>query len=442
MALRIKNRRRRPKSKGSLFKLGAMFVVVALVAGLALFNKDRILTMLRPGTELSINFARDYRLQPFTTEVKVAGIPIGKVVDVREAPDGSADVTVKVDDDVPAKLRTAPSAVIRAATVLGGRYYVDLVPGGEKGTPAGEIPKDRTRVPVELDKVVDALPPNTLNSLQKTAGSLDATLDDEGRGAIDQLLADAPGTLDPAGDVLHAAQGTRPRQDLTDVVSGLESASSALTKEPGQLDSIVQNLGKVSTVLGDRASDLSHTVSGLPEALDSTNAGLSRLDGTLAKIKDVAGPARPVARELDTALQHADPVLAKARPLVNDLKNLLTDARPVVRDLVPTAQGLTTVLDDVRGPVLDRVNGPIKSTILSPYRGTGPYAGTSGDRPLYQELGYMLSNVDRASSMTDGNGASIAFEPGIGPGSIGGLPISLEQLYSNLMRLGQQQEGR
>jgi phospholipid/cholesterol/gamma-HCH transport system substrate-binding protein len=54
----------------------------------------------------------------------------------------------------------------------------------------------------------------------------------------------------------------------------------------------------------------------------------------------------------------------------------------------------------------------------------------------------MLSNVDRASSMTDGNGASIAFEPGVGPGSIGGLPISLEQLFGNLMRLGQQQEGR
>ncbi|OLZ42968.1 MlaD family protein [Amycolatopsis keratiniphila] len=442
MALRIKNRLWRPRTKGSLFRLGAVFVVVALVVGFALFNKDRILTTLEPGTELTINFARDYRLQPYATEVKIAGVPIGKVVDVQKAQDGSADVTVKVDDDVPAKLRTTPSAAIRAATVLGGRYYVDLIPGGEKGSPTGEITKDRTQVPVELDKVVGALPPNTLSSLQKTVGNLDATLDDEGRAAIDRLLADAPGTLVPAADVLRAAQGTRPRQDLADVVSGLESASSALTKEPGQLDSIVQNLGKVSAVLGDRASDLSRTVSGLPAALDSTNAGLSRLDGTLAKLKDVAEPARPVASELDTALQHADPVLAKARPLVNDLKNLMTDARPVVRDLVPTTQGLTTVLNDVRGPVLDRINGPIKSTVLSPYRGTGPYARTSGGRPFYQELGYMLSNVDRASSMTDGNGASIAFEPGVGPGSIGGLPISLEQLFGNLMRLGQQQEGR
>ncbi|UUV28634.1 MlaD family protein [Amycolatopsis roodepoortensis] len=442
MTLRMKNRRWRPKGKGTPFRLGAAFIVMALVAGIALFNKDQILTTLRPGTEFTINFARDYRLQPYATIVKIAGIPVGKVVDVREAVDGSADVTVKVDDDVPAKLRTAPSAVIRAATVLGGRYYVDLVPGGEKGVFTSRIPKERTGVPVELDKVVGALPPNTLNSLQKTTGSLDATLDEDGRAAIDQLLAAAPETLDPAADVLRAAQGTRPRQDLTDLVTGLQSASSALTREPGQLDSIVQNLSKVSSVLGDRATDLSRTVSGLPAALDSTNAGLSRLDGTLAKLRDTADGARPVAEELDTALQHADPVLVKARPLVNDLKNLLTDARPVVRDLVPTAQGLTTVLDDVRGPVLDRVNGPIKSTVLSPYRGTGPYASTFGDRPLYQELGYMLSNVDRASSMTDGNGASIGFEPGIGPGTIGGLPISLEQLVGNLMRLGQQQEGR
>ena len=54
----------------------------------------------------------------------------------------------------------------------------------------------------------------------------------------------------------------------------------------------------------------------------------------------------------------------------------------------------------------------------------------------------MLANVDRASSMTDANGASIAFHPGIAPGSLAGLPISLEQLFATLTGIGQQEVGR
>ncbi|MGZ4521754.1 MAG: hypothetical protein ACXVXW_15275, partial [Mycobacteriaceae bacterium] len=57
------------------------------------------------------------------------------------------------------------------------------------------------------------------------------------------------------------------------------------------------------------------------------------------------------------------------------------------------------------------------------------------DKPLYQDVGYMAANVTRASSMNDHNGAVIAFQPGIGPGSLGGLPISLEQMFTRLSTL-------
>jgi phospholipid/cholesterol/gamma-HCH transport system substrate-binding protein len=83
--------------------------------------------------------------------------------------------------------------------------------------------------------------------------------------------------------------------------------------------------------------------------------------------------------------------------------------------------------------VLSRLTGPVANWLLGPYHGTGPYAGTGSDKPLYEELAYMAADLDRTSSMVDRNGHAIAFEPGIGSGSIGGLPISIEQMFTVIM---------
>ncbi|MGH3519643.1 MAG: MlaD family protein [Haloechinothrix sp.] len=426
----------------SSLRLGALFLGVALIAGVALFQKDRIIAAVTPGETIAVHFAEGYRLQPYRSQAKVAGIPVGKVTAVDRLADGTSRVSVKVHSDVPAKLRSAPSARIRPTTLLGGNYYLDLVPGGLPGDFGGEIPRERTTVPVELDKVAQTFPPNTLDAAQGALRSLDNTLGEDTQQALDQLLASAPDTLGPAGEVLTAAQGTRRTTDLPDLVRGLRSTAATLTARQGELESSLSDLSTTSTVLGNRSADLADTIRQLPATLDSTKAGLARLDGTLDKLKDTADPARRVAKHLAEVLRTADPVLAKARPLVGDLKELVADARPLVGDLDPVARQATGVLDDIRGPVLDRVNGPIKRTVLSPYRGTGRYQNSGGDKPMYQELAHMLATVDRASSMTDANGASIAYHVGLGPGSLGGLPLSLEQLFSGLTELGQRQVGR
>lgn len=429
---------------GSPFRLGMALIVLALVAGVGLFSKDRIITTVSPGTTIEASFDRDYRLRPYLTEAKIAGIPVGKVTAVEPAEDGSTTVSIKIDDDAVAKLQSAPSAVIRATTLLGGKYYVDLIPGGQPGDFGGAIPQARTQTPVELDSVVRSLQPNALDSAKSSIRSLDQTLDRRGRAAIDRLLAEAPGTLDPAADALTAAQGTRPAKDLPALVSGLEAVGRTLSERPGQLDSIVANLETVSTVLGQRSGDLEATLAGMPAALDSADAGLRRLDATLGKLRETAGPARPVVRELKTTLRHADPVLMRARPVVNDLRTLMVDARPAIQGLVPASQGLSGVLDDVRGPGLDRLNGPVKSAVFSPFKGTGPYKLTRSDRPFYRELGYMFANLDRSASKNNANGATQSWYVTVGPGTLQGLPlVNLEQLLHGLTRLDElKREGR
>jgi phospholipid/cholesterol/gamma-HCH transport system substrate-binding protein len=412
--------------------LGVLFLVGVLVAGLALFQKNRIVATIRPGDTVRAEFTRDNHLRPFVSKVKVAGVPVGVVTGVGRDDDGVTEVSMKLAGGTREKLGTAPSAAIRPATFLGGNYYVELRPGGDPGRPHGTIPARRTTTPVELDRVLETLRPKAREGLRSTVRQLDATLDADGRDAVEKLLRSAPGTLEPAGDVLAAARGRNPDEDLTDVVSGLESAARVLTRRDGQLDGIVRDLRTTTAVLADQSAPVADTLAGLPATLRTTRAGLTRLDGTLERVRVTATAARPAVRELDRLLAKADPVLADARPLVRDLRPLLADARPVVEQLVPAARTGTGVLDDLSGPVLDRVNGPVMRTVLSPYKGTGKYQGSGSDKPLYQEVGYMIAGLGAVSKQVDANGPALSFQPGLSPGSVGDLPISLEQLFFHL----------
>jgi phospholipid/cholesterol/gamma-HCH transport system substrate-binding protein len=415
------------------FRIGVLLIVVAVLAGVALFNKNRILTTLRPGDTFDINFAAGSSgLVPYVSQVKVSFVPVGVITGIRQHGDDGAIVSVKVDNGITDKLGGAPSAVLRPTTLLGGNYFVDLQPGGAPGRFTGTIPIERTALPVELDKVAAALQPRALDGLRHSITNLDQTLRDGGRPAIADLLADAPAALDPAAGVLDAARGANADVDLARLVSGLETASRELTGKEGELDAIVDDLAETTELLARRRDAVAGVVEALPSTLDEASVGLSRLRATLIRLRDTAGPARPVVAALDDVLRDADPVLAKARPVVHQLRSVMTDARPLVAGLVGVTRQAGTALEDIRGPVLDRVNGPVTDFLLAPYHGSGPYSSAGSDKPLYQELAYMFATLTRASSMSDQNGPAVSFQPGVGVGSVGGLPISLEQLFVQL----------
>lgn len=425
--------RRGRRGKGlSPVTLGVLFVVIVLVLFMVLFNKDRIGTYLRGGETITVHFAGDYKLREFISEVKVAFVPVGKVSGVERADDGSATVTMRVDDDAVDTLGSEPTATVRATTLLGGIYFVDLQPGGDPGRFTGEeIPQERARGPVELDQVVQALQPDALTGLRSTVGNLDGALDGDGAAALRRLTASAPAALGPAAGVLDAAQGEHPG-DLTAVVDGLEDTARVLTENDGRLTSIVNDLAATSTVLGNRGADVGTALDALPDTLVTAQAGLARLDGTLNTLRDTASDIRPVATHLDSTLDRLDPVLQKAVPFVHDTRALLGDARPLVEDLVPAAGTATDVLTDLRGPVLDRLDGPLMDWLHTPYQGTGPYDSTQSERPLYWDLVYTFVNLGRAAGYEDQNGGTIGFQPGLGSGSVSGLPISTDQMVKRL----------
>jgi phospholipid/cholesterol/gamma-HCH transport system substrate-binding protein len=396
----------------SSVKIGVAFIIVVLVGGWVMFNKTKVVATLTPGDTIQVHFAREYRLFPYVSKVKVSYVPVGVVTDSEELDDRTSMIDIKIDKGVKERLGSAPVAVIRPTTLLGGNYFLDLIPGGDKGAFTGDlIPTERTRLPVELDAITRALQPNALAGLQGTVRKLDETLAGGGRAALQRLVADAPGSLEPTSEVVQALRGTNPERDLANVVDGLENTARELSQPPGRTEAIIKDLAATSAAFGRRSPEFAATLGRLPSALRETDAGLKRLNTTLDILEDTAADIRPTAQELEPTLDRLDPVLERARPVIAELRDVVEDLRPVVEDLRPVSTDLTEVFDDLDGPVVDRVNGPIRDMLYSPFKGTGRYINTQTDKPIFQEVVYALNNLDRAN-MVDNNASAISFQPG------------------------------
>lgn len=429
--------RRRPRS---LFATGVLVLVVAVIVMTVLAFKAPIVTFLRSGETITAEFDRNYQLKAHDTNVKIAGLVVGVVSDVDYTDQGTAMVSMKVDESALEALGPKPSATVAPLTVLGGRYAIALKHGGGPGSfDGGLIPRERTQLPVELDRILESLPRPTRQSLQNVVSKLDGTLASGGKDALRDLVADAPKTLRPSGDVLEAAQGTRPRVDLPQIVSNFHATAAVLSKNDGQLGDIVTSLRDTTAVLAEQSRPLAAGIESLPGTLRATRTGVTDLQATLRKLTATAGKFRPAAKQLDPLLRTLDPVLRDAQPLLRDLRLLMHDARPLVKELVPTVRRGTEVLGHVRGPVLDRVNGPITHTVMNTWRGTGPYEGSGdgmqADHKFYEELGYMLANIDRGSMTQDAQGAGLGFQSGAGTRSVVGTPFTLPNLVEAMKKV-------
>lgn len=418
-------------------RIGSVAVVLVMLLGVGLFQKQKIATYLTPGMEaVSAEFAGDYRLRPFVTKVKVSGVAVGVVTDVDPTGNESAKVEMKLDSGTARKLGSSPSASIRPATLLGGNYYVDLKPGGDAAKFEGTIPLDRTSVPIELDRVLEAFQPDVRASMQGTIENSRRALARPTRKELKELLRNAPDSLEGSAAVLRSLRGEQPDKDLGVLVAGLESTARALTTNDGSLDRALAGLDGTGATIGRNGPALRDAVADLPSTLRTTRKGLDALDDSLASVRQVSASARPVVQELDGALAALEPALRSTRPLMRELVPTLQDLRPVIQGLLPTAVRATEVLEDIDGRPIDRLNGTITDMVLSPWQGAegSLYEGNGNETPFYKELGYMAAGGSASGNMTDRNGPTLHFQPGAGPGTVTGLPISFEDLFRMLLR--------
>lgn len=162
------------------------------VAGVAFVAMNLALVALSVAIYLKV-FSTDARVTLLTdrvgnqlqkeSDVKVRGVLVGTVRDVRPTADG-AEVELAIDPDRIALVPDNVSARLTPKTLFGERF-VDLViperPSGRALADGAVIPQDRSSTAIEIERVLDNLLP-LLEAIEPH--KLAATL-----GAIDQALA-------------------------------------------------------------------------------------------------------------------------------------------------------------------------------------------------------------------------------------------------------------
>ncbi|MEV7397084.1 MlaD family protein [Aeromicrobium sp. NPDC092404] len=277
--------------RASAIKLVAFFAVCGLITTyLAIVIGDLSLT---PRHRYGAVFDDVSGLKP-GSPVRIAGVKVGSVSDVRIHGGTRARVDFEVDESVTLSSRT--ELAVRYKNLIGDRY-LELT-GGQSGAdvlePGTVIPATRTAAALDLDTLLDGFQPlfQGLDSAEINALSTDIVRTLQGEGgtvrAILSHVGSLTGTLadrdEVVGEVIDNLRA------FLDVVASRESNLDALVTN---VQSLVTGLDRERRLIGTALTDVGDlgrtTADLLAEVRPDLRANIESLDavaGTLASRQD------------------------------------------------------------------------------------------------------------------------------------------------------------
>lgn len=287
------------------------------------------------------------------SDVKIGGVPGGKISKIELTPRDTALVTMRLRDGA-VPIGTGATADARPVNLLGEKY-VDLRPGDlERTVDSGAtIPLKRTDAPVELDEIIDTLDPTTRGRLRVLINEAGVGL--QGRGSdFNALLDRMPSSLREGRELMAAFAAD------TDQLKRLASTGDRV------LQSFADGGKRLADLVdsGQRALQVTAVNrKALGATLDQAPTTLRQLRSTLTTLDTAAGRLKPAAKEL----QRTAPPLTDALDRLPDLED---DARPTLATVKDVSPALSR-LGKKGTPVVGRLGLPARelqrfSTVFDP----------------------------------------------------------------------------
>ncbi|WP_063016067.1 MCE family protein [Nocardia nova] len=262
--------------RGPLIKL-LVFVVVTTLAGFLVASTVGNIRFT-PATSYSAVFTDASGLK-VGDDVKVAGIPVGKVHSVELT--GPREALVKFDVDSQRPLTTATKLQIRYKNLISDRYLelTDSSPSAPALAAGAVIPVSRTGAGLQMDQLVNGFRPLLQGLDPDAANRLTASLVEVINGRSDKIA---------------------------DIVRQVATLSGTLADKDRAIGAIITNLGAVMNTADQRGQDLSAAVtnlqklvSGLNEDQATVTGAVDQLDGATSTLSSVLAEARaPLAADI------------------------------------------------------------------------------------------------------------------------------------------------
>jgi phospholipid/cholesterol/gamma-HCH transport system substrate-binding protein len=297
---------------GRVAALGAVIAAVVLVA-LVLFGRGG------GGYTLTADFLNAGQLVK-GNPVQTGGTPIGSVKDIKIAPNGQAEIKIKVKDKyAPVPLGTR--AAIRQFSQSGiANRYVDLnYPDKKVGNlPDGStIGADRTTTAVDLDELFNTLDPKTRKALQLFFKGNARQFQGAGNQANEAFHY-----LNPALATSSRLfkEVTRDQPNLDHFLVDSAALVTTLAQRRDDLASLIGNLNDTTRALGNQKAALAESIERLPPFMRRANTTFVNLRAALDDVDPLVDASRPAARALRPFLVQARGFAADAKPTVRDLR--------------------------------------------------------------------------------------------------------------------------
>jgi phospholipid/cholesterol/gamma-HCH transport system substrate-binding protein len=323
--------------KVSLFALAMLIVAAGLVV---VFGDFRF----GPESTYHATFTDVSRLKT-NQKVRIAGVPVGAVQNIKLNPDNTVDVEFGVDKRY--TLYSSTRAVIRYENLVGDRFLEITSGPGElrKLNAGGTINAQHTQPALDLDALLGGLKP-----------------------VLKGLDADKVNTISSAVIELLQGQGGA----LANVLADTSAFSSALGKRDQLIGDVINNLNTVLGTIDSKSAQFSASVDQLQQLITG-----------LAKNKDViAGAIPPLAStttDLTQLLQNSrrplQGILENTRPLATELDNRKAEVANDIEQLGEDYLRLSALgaygsfFNIYFCTVTIKINGPAGSDILLPLGG-------------------------------------------------------------------------
>lgn len=409
-------------------QIGAIVIVGCLLIVAAVFG-----ILPRPGSAFRVDVVVSTANQLREgSAVRLAGIDIGQVDEVGAGPDGTARLTLRIDEETD-RLRKDATAAVVPRLLLEGNATIDISPGTPQAPPleSGDtIGLVRTSVAVQLDQVLGTLEGPVRENLTVAVGELAWALDSSADGGtsgadgLRQAARNLDASLGRVRRVSRAVQG-QARNDLEKAVGATGATSAQLSADPRALAEIVTNYNRVLAALADNDVALAESVGEFDQLLTRAPAQLQSIDLALPRVEELADSLGPSLDRLPASLDSGKAALRQLNRLVgpSELPALMDDVEPAVTSL-PTASSRLADLLRALTPVsrcLDRnVVGTLNMHIDDP--------GFTSGRPVWQELLHFGAMLTLFSTSFDGNGTALRAGTSTGEAPLvsqlpGGTPI-------------------
>ncbi|MEE4116585.1 MAG: MlaD family protein [Marinilabiliaceae bacterium] len=285
----------------------SVFIIVLFIWLFSFLKGDNL---LKGGNKYYIFYNNIAGLEE-ASPVEINGLKAGIVEDVKLVNDGSGIIEVIISINKDYKIPLNSVAEITTATLLAG-MKIDLVTGdSNKFHVPGDTITGRLAVSV-FDKLNSGLDP-----LLESTGSLIARLDTISiklnalfTNELKTNITEGTSSLKSAGHEFNMILQEN-RQDINELISGLNKVSSMIEGNSSKLDSTINNLNNISTSIAD---------SGLDSVLVSFKQSVSATADILTKINSGKGSAGKLVDD-DSLYINLSNSLRSLDELLSDIEN-------------------------------------------------------------------------------------------------------------------------